>query len=192
MTMTLGQLKDRILSIIGGTFDADIERHINHAILQLSTVSEILRRADATMSDGSIAIPDDCMVLKDLYIGGQYIPRYSGTDIPPGGTAQGAVYTIDFDKNKIITNSTSRNGTVQLVYRTRENVLEQDTDTHSLQDADEYIIAFATWKALVERDGLSDEAMFWKNEAETEKRAWLRRNSEQGSRGRFVRLRPFI
>jgi hypothetical protein len=186
--MTLGELKAAVMSTIGAEYTADIVRYLNKGLLELSSLSQVLSREDVTFSSGSgsVTIPSDCLIIKNVFADGYELARYESTDNPD--TVTGTPMFWLKDETDIITYPQSEEDLDgQVVYVKRETTMAADSDTHSLTDADEFLIAYAKWKVLVDTRGLSDEATYWKQEAINEKAEWKRLNVLQNQRPHIIK-----
>lgn len=187
MPMTLGELKAEVLSTVGSDYIADAIRHLNKGLLELSSNSQVLTRATVSVADGSFEIPDDCLVVKDVFYEGIPLARYYGNVLPDDAKGTPFYWTKDNDNIKLypIPEGTV---SVKLAYIKRETKMESEEDTHTLEDADEFLIAYAKWKVLIDTRGVSDEALYWRQEAEKEKETWKKLNFSQNHKPRKVRV----
>jgi hypothetical protein len=185
--MTLGELKSAVMGTIGAEFTADIVRYLNKGLLELSSESQVLARDNVAIVNGAFAVPAACLIPKDVFYEGYPLAKYNKPDVP--ATFVGApIYWLRDGANIKVYPQPDTNTTAQIIYVKRESIIEAEADTHTLADADEFLIAYAKWKVLVDTKGLSDEAMYWKQEAANEKEKWRELNLAQYQRPRKVRV----
>jgi len=186
LPMTLGELKAEVMSTVGADYTADIVRYLNKGLLELSAKSQVITRADVSVVEGSFAIPDNCLVVKDVFHEGAPLVRYPQRDLPEDATGTPLYWFRDGNNIKLYPRP---NGTVsaRLAYVKKETTMEAEEDTHTLEHADDFLIAFAKWKVLIDTRGVSEEAMYWKNESQEEMEKWRKLNFAQHQRPRKVR-----
>lgn len=186
MPMTLGELKAEVMSTVGADYTADIVRYLNKGLLELSAKSQVITRADVSVVAGSFAIPDNCLVVKDVFYEGAPLVRYPQRDLPEDATGTPLYWFRDGSNIKLYPRP---NGTAsaRLAYVKKETTMEAEEDTHTLEHADDFLIAFAKWKVLIDTRGVSEEAMYWKNESQEEMEKWRKLNFAQHQRPRKVR-----
>jgi len=187
MPMTLGELKAAVMSTIGADYTADIVRYLNKGLLELSSLSQVLSRDDVTIVAGSFAIPEDCLIAKDVFVNGYQLGKYALTDTPSLLNGDPACWLRDGANIKVYP-TPEGSTSAQIIYINREAKMEADSDTYTLEDADEFLINYAKWHVLIDTKGLTDEALYWKQEAANEKAEWLKLNSAQNQRPRRVRV----
>lgn len=186
MPMTLGELKAEVMSTVGADYTADIVRYLNKGLLELSAKSQVITRADVSVVAGSFAIPDNCLIVKDVFYEGAPLVRYPQRDLPEDATGTPLYWFRDGNNIKLYPRP---NGTAsaRLAYVKKETTMEAEEDTHTLEHADDFLIAFAKWKVLIDTRGVSEEAMYWKNESQEEMEKWRKLNFAQHQRPRKVR-----
>ncbi len=189
MSMTMGELIAAVMETVGGEYMSNIPRYLNKGLLELSTESQVLTRKDISVAAGGVvALPADCLIVKDVYFGGYKMSKYTETDSPDDIiSACTTPYYWFKDGVNVILYPNPSTGDTELVYIKNDATMVDDDDTHTLEHADEFLIAFAKAKVLIDTKGLTDEAMFWKQEAETERGKWLGLNKKQERRPRRVR-----
>ena len=189
MAMTLGEMRTEVLSTVGGQYTANVDRYLNKGLRELSSKAEVLTRADAVISSGKCSIPADCLIMRDVYYNGQKLSRYEGTDVPDDDNASSQPYEWLKDGSNIKFYPISANGeTVQLVYVKNDATLVDDDDVPTLEHCEDFLISFAKSKVLADTAGPTDLALFWKQEAETERYLWEKLNKAQNQRPRKVRV----
>lgn len=189
--MNLGELKEAVLEQFDGRYETDVIRHINKALTELAINSKQLKRDTISVSNGEANIPADCLIIKQVYHKNRRLEQYMGDNVPETQASKNPVNWLK-DGNKITLIPALTSGDIQLVYTKKPDVLTNDNDTHDFDSADEYIIAHATWKTFVETQGVSNETIYWKNEAREELERWKELNNMQEQRPRKVRTRPFL
>ena len=186
-TMTLGELKAEVMSAVGADYTADIVRYLNKGLLELSELSQIITRTEIGTVNGIFALPSDCLIIKDILYKGIYLSRYDKTDFPDKLAGTPLYWQRDGDNIELYPVPEGMVA-VTLVYAKREAVMEAEDDAHTLEHADEFLIAFAKWKVLIDTKGVSDEALYWRQESEAEKEKWRKLNLAQHHRPRKVRV----
>jgi len=195
MSMTLGELIAAVMETVGGEYTSNIRRYINKGLLELSADSQVLTRKNITIAAGGvIVLPTDCLIVNDVYFGGYQMSKYPEADLPDDSMAADNTpyYWLKDGSNVILYPNPSTGDTAQLVYVKNDAVLVDDEDTHTLEHADEFLIAFAKGKVLIDTKGLTDEAMYWKQEAETERGRWHDLDRKQERRPRRVRTGRWV
>jgi len=185
--MTLGELKAAVMSTVGAEYTADIVRYLNKGLLELSSSSQVLSRDNVTIVSGAFAVPDACLVPKAVYYEGYPLAKYEQDDVPTSVTGTPLYWFRDGANIKVYP-APDASSAAQIVYIKKEAVMEAEADTHTLTDAEEFLIAYAKWKVLIDTKGLSEEALYWKQEAANEQEKWRKLNSAQFSRPRKVRV----
>lgn len=190
--MNLAELINAVLPLTGAEYESDITRHINKALLDLVKEStRTTRQSVVTAFDGKADLPPDCLLVKNVYYNGYELRRYHNNDLPNiTGTAK--YWVKDGDKIALIPNP-GIGKTAQVAYTARPALLVNPDDTPSISDADDYLIAYATWKTRVESLGAVDDTTnYWREIALHEYREWIDLDKKQESRPHRVIYRPWV
>lgn len=191
--MNLTQLLNSIIPLTGADYESDIVRHLNKGLLNLAQESSAVIRANSiTAADGTVAVPESCLYIKGVYQDNVELPRYHDDNL--ADNAQGVAsrcWVKDGDDIVIIPNP-GANKAIQVAYVKKPAPLVNPEDTPEIDNADEYLIAYAVWRTRVESLGaIDDTTMYWRDIAMSEFRDWVNLNKKQEKRPRFVRYRPY-
>ena len=186
--MTFGEIRTEVLTVVDGDYATNANLYINKGLRELSSIAQVLTRTNITISSGRCPIPDDCLIIRDVYFKGQKLSRYEGTNVPvareisrePLEWLKDGIY-IKFYPNQV------NGSTVQIVYIKNDATMVDDDDVPTLEYCEDFLIAYAKYKVLVDTSGLTDLAIFWKQEAEAERLMWEKLNKAQNQRPRRIR-----
>lgn len=168
--MNLAELISNVRSILREPVPArwsnnDIKRYINNAIQDLAKLSSKEKTVTLSVLSGTsnIDVPTDVLNLVRLYWEDENIKKelYSAIDgYPLDNTELGTpiYYYIINDKIEIRP-IPLLNGNLIIQYIPKPALLVNDTDEPSIKNADEAIISYAVWRALLE-DG-NPMAQLW-------------------------------
>lgn len=170
--------------------NSEIDRYINMGLLDIARSADRRKLISQNVAGGAetVAMPNDCLVLEGLaweQNGVRYALQPASGDLPGsnGVTGLPTVYWIlgDYVYLRPVPNA---NGTLWFVYRPRPPALVNDSDTPSLPDVDNLLIAYATWKCfLADGDG---QFQLWQNEYTMELSRWLNSERQQQYKARRV------
>lgn len=192
MSMTLEAIINAILPLTGAGYESDITRHINKGLLELAKESGTVVRDYITAVNGVAPLPEDCLIIKGVYVNGHELPRYYDNDISASVSGLSAEAWVKDGDNIVLIPKQNTNKTLQLAYIQRPELMENLEDKPSIRDAEEFLIAYATWKTRVDNLAVIDEVTnHWREMASNEYREWLNLNRKQENRPRRVRTRPW-
>ncbi len=191
--MNLANLINEVLPLTGADYESDVVRHINKGLLNLAQESPRITRADIpTAADGTVSIPENCLYVKGVYQNEEEIRRHHDNNLAKNAKGINSKCWIKDGTNIVIIPNPGANKLVQVAYAKRPDLLVEPDDVPGIDNADEYLVAYAVWKTRVESLGLIDDLTnYWRDIAMSEFRTWLALEKKQEKRPRYVRYRPY-
>ena len=192
MAKTLGQLSAAVIEQVErtcGSCDVDIVRFINSGQLELSVETSERKPATIAVVNGSGTLPTDCLFPSQVFKTGVAIPMVPSGSKDATQPVTTESWMIAEGKLKIIPAAT---GSYELAYVPMPPELVGDSDVPALSHADDFLIAYAVWKAVAAIDGAGTQANYWWQETERERLLWKKINEKGNSRPRFARYRSWV
>jgi hypothetical protein len=167
--MQLKDLRSRVAANIGRSSITGIDSYFNDGQRDLAKDSKKIVKASVTVADDNFTIPSNCLILKAVaYNGGELLP-YPGEVLPTIYSGTPSHY-MQFGSTVYVMDKAT--GTYTITYIPRPIDMVNDTDTPSLEDADEALIAYATWQ-FYQNDGNINDAAYWRSVYLEKKADWL-------------------
>lgn len=188
--MVLGELRDVVMENTGNGYEGDIIRYLNKALLELDTEKETIRRKRLAVQNGTVVLPADCLVVRNVYFDNLRLYKYGDDNIPQEDNGQPCYWTSDRGTLHLIPPITSAE--IEVAYTEISPQMIDLTDENPIPHSDEFLVAFATWKTLLQTEGPTPDTQYWQGEAERERRMFKKIDTQQGHRLRSVRTRPYI
>ncbi len=188
MPLTLTQLRNRVIANIGTTPPAsgdNLTAYLNEGQRDLAKDSQKIVKADVTVAVDNFSIPAACLVLRSVAYQGRELTPYPGEVLPAiyDGTPN---YYMQVGSTVYVFPKLA--GTYQITYTARPADLALASDTSSLTDADEALIAFATYQYYSEdADYSPTRSSFWLGVYLEKKQDWLNLDAKQNYRRAEVR-----
>ena len=192
MTKTLGQLSAAVIEQVErmcGSCDVDVVRFLNSAQLELALDTSKLKSAIVTVAAGEGDVPNDCFMVDQVFFGGKQIPRNVSDSQSTERQVQSVCWFVADNKLKILPEAS---GNYEILYVASPRELDNDTDVPSIANADDFLIAFATWKSVAAIEGATDRTAYWHQETERERALWKKIDEKDNYRPRFMKHRPWI
>jgi len=189
--MILGELRDVVMENTGSRYEGDIIRYLNKGLLELDTERETIKRQRVIVKDGVAPLPDDYLAIRNVYLDNRRLYKYEEDNIPQQDSNGQPLYWTDDQKNLYLVPPIS-DAEIEIVYLEKSPQMVNLTDENPVQYSDEFLVAFATWKTLLQIEGPSPEAQYWQNEAERERMMFKKIDAQRRRRPRKVRIRPYV
>lgn len=192
MAKTLGQLSAAVIEQVErmyGSCDVDIIRFINSGQLELAVETSERKPATIAVVNGVGTLPTDCLFPSQVFKAGIAIPMVPSGSKDATQPVTTESWMIAEGKLKIVPAAT---GSYELAYVSMPTELVGDSDVPALSHADDFLIAYAIWKAVVAIKGVSEQASYWRQETERERLLWKKINEKGNSRPRFARYRSWV
>lgn len=169
--MNLAELTTAIRSILMEPIPArwsneDIKRYLNDGILELAIVADTTVSKEVPVSaGGNIDITDDMLIVRSVYwdLDDEYKELCPGLEMLPKSKARGVPdkYFIAGDKIELRP-IPDVDGYAKIGYVKKPALLENETGTPEIKNADKVLIAYGAWQAFLE-DG-SPYTQIWETE----------------------------
>lgn len=178
MALTLAEMRARVAANIGSTPAAYtfIDRYLNDGQLDLGKDSVKLKRANVSVVADSFSLPADCLFMRAVAWTVKELLPWPGEVLPVDGSGAALSgtpsYYMQFGPTVYVT--PAKAGTCQLTYTARPAEMTATSSKADLADADDALIAYATWMYFHEDTDYSPaQAEYWRQEYIAKKVDWL-------------------
>jgi hypothetical protein len=189
--VVLGELRDVVIENTGNGYEGDIIRYLNKGLLELDTEKETVKRQKTTVKDGVAPLPDDYLVIRNVYLNNHRLYKYGESNIPQQDSNGYPVYWTDDQENLYLVPPIA-SAEIEIVYTEKSLQMVNLTDENPVPYSDEFLVAFATWKTLLQTEGPTTDVQYWQGEAERERMMFKKIDTQRGRRPKNVKLRPYV
>jgi len=173
--MTLAELKSAVYRTAPGLGDflddGALAQFFNECQRFLTFDSQRLETKEADVVDSAFTLPADCLVFKSAAWQGIKLSPWPGDSLPNIYTGFPAYYFQTGSTFYLIPKPGSV-GAVSVFYIARSQDMQADSDTPSLADCDEVLIAYAL-RNVFKVMGEDDAAVAWEKIYLERRQAWL-------------------
>lgn len=189
--MVLGELRDVVMENTGNGYEGDIIRYLNKALLELDTEKETIKRERVAVREGAAVLPADCLVIRNVYLNNLRLYKYGEDNIPQqDSSGQPLYWTSDQDTLYLV--PPIAEAEIEVAYIEKSLQMVNLTDENPIPYSDEFLVAFATWKTLLQTEGPTMDVKYWQGEAERERMMFKKIDTQRGRRPQNVKLRPYV
>jgi|LFRM01.2.fsa_nt_gb hypothetical protein len=180
--MNLAEIRAAVEAYLGDTI-VDIDRHVNACLERLASMSEKIDSMDVNVEDGKFVLPEECLILKDVYWENRRLDRWIRLGFDDDVKGDPFWWVQIGNEVKLYPPAT---GKAEIFYTPRPKKLIQETDVPDLDGCEEALILYAVWRGRMEEDHPS-AVISQQNYLDAE-RQWITANRKRYNRKRKIRL----